>query len=48
MGDQLLQGGEGVARRDVESSVVQRTYLVVFDRVPGLGIAIPHRQGVAA
>lgn len=48
MADQLLQGAEGVAGRDVESSVVQRTDLIMFYCVTGLDIAVPDRQRVAS
>lgn len=48
MVDQLLQGAEGVAGRDVEPSVVQRTDLIMFNSVTGLSIKVPDRQGVAA
>lgn len=47
MDDQLLQGGEGVAWGDVESSVVQRADLIMFHCVTGW-ITVPDRQGVAA
>lgn len=48
MGDHLLQGAEGDSWRDVESSVVQRSDLVMFDRVPSQGVAVPDGQRVAA
>lgn len=48
MADQLLQGAEGVARRDVESSIVQCTDLIMFHCVTRMDIAVPDRQRVAA
>lgn len=48
MADQLLQSAEGDARWDVESSVVQRTDLIMFNCVAGLRIAVPDRQRVAS
>lgn len=48
MGDQLLQRAEGVAGRDVESSIVQRTDLIMFNCVTILTITVSDRQRVAA
>lgn len=48
MTDKLLQGAEGDARRDVKSPIVQRPDLIMFDRFPGLSVAVPNRQRVAA
>lgn len=48
MADQLLQGAEGDAGRDVESPVVQRADLIMFDRVAGVGVVVPDGQRVAA
>lgn len=47
MADQLLQGSEGDAGRDVESSIVQRSDLIMFDCV-SMAITVPDRQRVAA
>lgn len=46
MADQVLQGAEGDARRDVEASVVQHSDLVMFDGVSGLNV--PDRQRIAS
>ena len=48
MADQLLQGAEGDTGRDVETSVVQRTNLIMFNCVTSLDIVVPDRQRVAA
>lgn len=39
MADQLLEGGEGDPGRDVESSIVQCSDLVMFDSVSGLTVS---------
>lgn len=41
--DQVVQRVEGVARRDVESSLVQSPDLVMFDAVARASIAVSHR-----
>lgn len=48
MADQLLQGGESDAGRDVESSIIQCTNLIMLHCVAGLRIIVPDRQRVAA
>ena len=48
MADQVLQGGEGDARGDVEASVVQRADLIMLDGFPALGVRVLDGQGVAA
>lgn len=48
MADQLLQGAEGDAGRDVESSIVQRTDFIMFHCVTSLDIAVPDRKRVTA
>lgn len=48
MADQLLQRGEGDPRRDVESSVVQRSDLVVFDGVSGRTVSDGQRVASCA
>lgn len=48
MADQLLQGAEGVSGRDVESSIVQCTDLIMFNCVTRPDITVPDGQRVAA
>lgn len=48
MAHQLLQGSEGDAGRDVESSIVQRSDLIMFNCVSRMSIAVPDGQRVAA
>ena len=48
MADQVQQGAEGDAGRDVEPSIVQHTDLIMFHCVSGPRVPVPDRQGVAA
>lgn len=43
--DQLLQGGEGSRRRDVEPSVIQGADLVVLHHIPMLRPCVSDGQG---
>ena len=47
MADQLVQAGKSDAGRDVEAAFVQVTDLVMFHRVPVLGVVVSHGQRVA-
>lgn len=48
MADQFLQGAESDAGRDVKSSIIQCTNLIMLHCVTGLRITVPDRQRVAA
>ena len=47
VGHQFLQAAEGAPGRDVETPIVQRADLVMFHRVPVLGVVVSHGQRVA-